>query len=239
MLVGARIELTARIDAMGFTAHPGEQGVIQELHTNGQYIVRMDNGRTQFPRRNEMTSPGSRDSQLLGRARAALAQLGEGPTAPGCPDGSDLNGWSTGTPEIDRTTLAWAAAFTLLADHQPDAWLLAHVAGADAVLREEGVRGIATLQSNLAGGAPVDHRFTRCAYCGGHGDDPTFPTCEERGCLPQYEFAGHDHGCPVCGGAMWEPDWYGEQQIRYCDGLLADALPPAPPGRLARLLRRA
>ncbi|MFD5415234.1 hypothetical protein [Streptomyces nojiriensis] len=55
MHVGARIELTTRIEAFGRVAEIGDQGVIQEMHTGGHLTVRMDDGRPQFPRHDEVT----------------------------------------------------------------------------------------------------------------------------------------------------------------------------------------
>lgn len=60
MHVGIRIELTARIEAFGRVAEAGDQGVIQEKHTGGLLTVRMDDGRPQFPSRDEVTVPDTR-----------------------------------------------------------------------------------------------------------------------------------------------------------------------------------
>ncbi|WP_228183868.1 hypothetical protein [Streptomyces anulatus] len=40
---------------------------------------------------------------------------------------------------------------------------------------------------------------------------------------PQYEFFGHGHICPVCMGAEYQPEWFGEERIIQLDGLLTDA----------------
>lgn len=47
--VGQRVEPTATISALGTTAHPGDQGVIREVHVSGHLTVRMDDGLDQFP----------------------------------------------------------------------------------------------------------------------------------------------------------------------------------------------
>ncbi|MFF6903375.1 hypothetical protein [Streptomyces hydrogenans] len=54
MRVGQRVQLTSAIDALGATAHPGDQGVIREVHVSGHLTVRMDNGRDQFPTLDEV-----------------------------------------------------------------------------------------------------------------------------------------------------------------------------------------
>lgn len=55
MHVGSRIELIAQVEAFGRVAEVGDQGVVQEIHTGGLLTVRMDDGRPQFPHRNEVT----------------------------------------------------------------------------------------------------------------------------------------------------------------------------------------
>lgn len=54
MHIGQHIELTAQVSALGHTAYPGDQGVVKGIHTDGLLTVRMDNGRTQFPHRDEV-----------------------------------------------------------------------------------------------------------------------------------------------------------------------------------------
>ncbi|MEU2287863.1 hypothetical protein ABZ614_39170 [Streptomyces sp. NPDC013178] len=54
MNVGQRIELTTRIESLGNTARPGDQGTVEGVHTDGYLTVRMDNGRPQFPRTDEV-----------------------------------------------------------------------------------------------------------------------------------------------------------------------------------------
>lgn len=51
---GQRIKLTADVEALGTRHHKGDQGVIEEVHTGGHLTVRMDNGRPQFPTRDEV-----------------------------------------------------------------------------------------------------------------------------------------------------------------------------------------
>lgn len=108
--------------------------------------------------------PVSRQVHLLTAARTVLETLNLPHSAPGRAartDPTDI--WASGLPgpEIDRTTLAWATAYRMLADHQPDTTPLTHVAGADAVLRELGVRGLAILQSGL----PIRPRLTIGTRC--------------------------------------------------------------------------
>jgi hypothetical protein len=173
--------------------------------------------------------PGSRAVQLLAVIRTVLDGMDLPLTAPGRPSRTDPNGWSYGySPEIDRTSLAWATAYRMLADHQPDAEPLSHVYAADAVLRELGTAGLAILQSNLVGGAPIDFRYTPCPYCGGGGEDPT-AACEDLGCSVHVDIADHLHGCPVCRAEVFEPELTAEQEMRRIDELLAEALPPAKP----------
>ncbi|MFJ6661622.1 hypothetical protein ACIQNG_35525 [Streptomyces sp. NPDC091377] len=124
--------------------------------------------------------------------------------------------------QVDRSTLAWCTAIQMLADHHHTG-IDRQVLVADALLREFGVRGLAQLHSDLNRGAPIDYRFTRCPYCSGIGEDPTQPTCGEVGCAPSLEFAGHDHGCPVCHDD-YQPQWFAEEQMTELEELLADAI---------------
>ncbi|MEU3356067.1 hypothetical protein [Streptomyces sp. NPDC037389] len=62
---GQRVQLTAEIESLGVTAHPGDQGTVIELHTpdvdpetgkEHRYLtVQMDDGRIQHPRTDEAT----------------------------------------------------------------------------------------------------------------------------------------------------------------------------------------
>ena len=54
-LFGDRVELTTRIETLGNTAHPGDQGTVTGVHPGGHLTVTMDDGRTQFPRPDEVT----------------------------------------------------------------------------------------------------------------------------------------------------------------------------------------
>ncbi|GLW19715.1 hypothetical protein Stsp01_64580 [Streptomyces sp. NBRC 13847] len=127
------------------------------------------------------------------------------------------------TAPVDRSTLAWCTASQMLADRHHTG-IDRQVLAADALLRELGVRGLAQLHSDHHGGAPVDYRFTRCPYCSGLGEDPTQPTCAEVGCPPQYEFAGHEHLCPVCQGDNYQPQWFAEEHMTNLEERLADAI---------------
>nr|BAK19857.1 hypothetical protein [Streptomyces rochei] len=141
---------------------------------------------------------------------------------PATPDPGDPWASSYQAP-VDRSTLAWCTAVTMLADHHHTG-IDRQVLAADALLRELGVRGLAQLHSDLHAGAPIDYRFTRCPYCSGIGEDPTQPTCGEVGCAPWLEFAGHDHVCPVCHGDDYQPQWFAEEQTTELEELLADAI---------------
>ncbi|MFD8621458.1 hypothetical protein [Streptomyces sp. NPDC059513] len=156
---------------------------------------------------------------------AQLTTLGIPLTAP-APPPADLNPadpWASSyTVPVDRSSLAWCTAVTMLADHHHTG-IDRQVLAADALLRELGVRGLAQLHSDLHAGAPVDYRFTRCPYCSGIGEDPTQPTCGEVGCAPWLELAGHDHPCPVCPGD-YQPQWYAEEQMTELEELLVDAI---------------
>ncbi|MDJ0384979.1 hypothetical protein [Streptomyces sp. G-G2] len=145
-------------------------------------------------------------------------------TAPTAPTADPTDPWASSyAVPIDRSTLAWCTAVQMLADHH-DTGIDRQVLAADALLRELGVRGLAQLHSDLHHGAPVDYRFTRCPYCSGIGEDPTRPDCQDVGCAPWLEFAGHDHLCPVCHGDDYQPDWFAEEQMTELEELLADAI---------------
>jgi hypothetical protein len=164
----------------------------------------------------------ARQKRLLAGVLAELTEVGAPFTAPGRPSRTDATGWSFGySPDIDRTSLAWATAYRMLRDHQPDAPWFSLMLSADALLRELRVPGLATLHRDLAG-APVDYRYTRCPYCDGDSLDPTRPTCEDRGRTRDTE--AHEYICPVCQGAAFQPEYFGSAQIEQADRLLAEAL---------------
>ncbi|MFF7365409.1 hypothetical protein [Streptomyces sp. NPDC008125] len=149
-------------------------------------------------------------------------------TAPPAPaaDLDPTDPWaSTYVAPIDRSTLAWCTAAQMLATHHHTT-VDRQVLAADALLRELGVPGLAQLYSDLHDGAPIDYRYTPCPYCSGIGEDPTQPTCRDVGCPPQYEYAGHDHLCPVCHGADHQPEWFTEQHLKELDALLVAAVVP-------------
>lgn len=178
--------------------------------------------------------PLRREQQLLSDVHAALVDLALPLTAPGRPARTDPHGWSYGySPDIDRTTLAWATAYQLLTDHQPGAPRLSQAFAADAVLREHGEHGLAVLHRQLSG-APIDYRFTRCPYCWGRGDDPVDATCDERGCLHGLDARDHEHLCAVCRGAEFGPEYFGDDQIDLMDQRLARALAERTPARRPR-----
>ncbi|WP_432020282.1 hypothetical protein [Streptomyces sp. 1222.5] len=156
---------------------------------------------------------------------AQLTTLGIPLTAP-APPPADLNPadpWASNyTVPVDRSTLAWCTAVTMLAEHHHTD-IDRQVLAADALLRELGIRGLAQLHSDLHAGAPIDYRYTRCPYCSGIGEDPTQPTCGDVGCAPWLEFAGHDHPCPVCPGD-YQPQWYAEEQMAELEERLAAAI---------------
>lgn len=157
---------------------------------------------------------------------AQLTTLGIPLTAPPLPpaDPDPADPWaSTCTAPVDRSSLAWCTAVTMLADHHHTD-LDHQVPTADALLRELGIRGLAQLYSDLHEGARIDYRYTRCPYCSGIGEDPTQPTCGEVGCAPWLEFAGHDHVCPVCQGDDYQPQWFAEEHMTELEELLADAI---------------
>ncbi|MFE3789811.1 hypothetical protein [Streptomyces goshikiensis] len=165
--------------------------------------------------------------QFIRRTRNVTAQLtalGIPRTAPARPPADPTDPWASNYAVlVDRSTLAWCTAVTMLADHHHTG-IDRQVLAADALLRELGVRGLAQLHSGLHAGAPVDYRFTRCPYCAGIGEDPTQPTCGEVGCAPWLEFAGHDHVCPVCHGDDYQPQWFTEERMAELEELLADAI---------------
>ncbi|MFF3540031.1 hypothetical protein ACFYXP_39735 [Streptomyces sp. NPDC002466] len=157
---------------------------------------------------------------------AQLTTLGIPLTAPTPPpaDPDPDDPWASSyTVPVDRSTLAWCTAAQMLADHHHTG-IDHQVLAADALLRELGVRGLAQLHTDLHHGAPIDYRFTPCPYCSGIGEDPTQPDCQDAGCPPQYEFAGHDHLCPVCRGADYQPQWLAEEHMPELEQLLADAI---------------
>ncbi|MEV5658222.1 hypothetical protein [Streptomyces sp. NPDC052291] len=155
-----------------------------------------------------------------------LTTLGIPLTAP-APPPADLNPadpWASSYPvPVDRSTLAWCTAVTMLADHHHTG-IDRQVLAADALLRELGVCGLAQLHSDLHAGAPVDFRFTRCPYCSGIGEDPAQPTCGEVGCASCLEYVGHYHVCPVCCGEDFQPEWFAEERVTELEELLADAI---------------
>ncbi|MFB7341229.1 hypothetical protein ACFRFJ_28275 [Streptomyces hydrogenans] len=53
---GTRITLTTTVEALGNRHRAGEQGKVEETHTDGYLTVRMDDGRHNFPHRDEVTS---------------------------------------------------------------------------------------------------------------------------------------------------------------------------------------
>lgn len=55
MHVGQRVQLTKQMTALGSTARPGDQGTVKGAGRKGDHlIVKMDNGRTHFPRQDEV-----------------------------------------------------------------------------------------------------------------------------------------------------------------------------------------
>lgn len=124
---------------------------------------------------------------------------------------------------VDRSTLAWCTAASMLADHHHTG-IDRQVLAADALLRELVARVLAQFHSGLHAGAPIDYRFIRCPYCSGIGEDPTQPTCGEVGCAAWLEFAGHDHVCPACRGEDYQPQWFAEERTTELEELLADAI---------------
>ncbi|MFB7030945.1 MULTISPECIES: hypothetical protein [unclassified Streptomyces] len=132
--------------------------------------------------------------------------------------------WASSRPvPVDRNTLAWRTAARMLAEHHRTS-TDRQAPFADAVLRESGIRGLATLHSNLCGGAPVDYRFTRCPYCSGQGESPSPTACRDVGCTQAREADGHEHLCPVCQGADHDPKGHADTRMRQMDTLLIAAL---------------
>ncbi|MEU3226767.1 hypothetical protein ABZ695_26905 [Streptomyces sp. NPDC006976] len=157
---------------------------------------------------------------------AQLTTLGIPLTAPAPPpaEADPADPWASNyTVPVDRSSLAWCTAVQMLADHHHTG-IDRQVLAADALLRELGVRGLAQLHSDLHHGAPIDYRFTRCPYCSGIGEDPTQPDCQDAGCAPWLEFAGHDHVCPVCRGDDYQPEWFAEEQMTELEERVADVL---------------
>ncbi|MEU5713980.1 hypothetical protein [Streptomyces flaveolus] len=52
---GTRITLTTDVEALGTRHHTGDQGTVEEVHTDGHLTVRMDDGRRNFPTKDEVT----------------------------------------------------------------------------------------------------------------------------------------------------------------------------------------
>jgi hypothetical protein len=181
-----------------------------------------------------------REDQLRADVLRELAAIEAPLTASGRPSRIDPNGWMYGySDDIDRTTLAWATAYRMLTDHQPEVPRLSHIYAADALLRESRVEGLATLHQELAGG-PINYRFTRCPYCWGRGEDPVDATCDERGCLHGLDPRDHEHLCPVCRGEEYAPEYFGPDQMQLMDERLTRALAArtSAPRRLHGRLRR-
>jgi hypothetical protein len=53
---GSRITLTTDIEALGTRHHAGDQGTVDEVHTDGHLTVRMDDGRPAFSTQDEVTT---------------------------------------------------------------------------------------------------------------------------------------------------------------------------------------
>lgn len=51
---GDRVELTVDVTALGHTARAGSQGEVKGVHTGGHLTVVFDDGRTNFPTRDEV-----------------------------------------------------------------------------------------------------------------------------------------------------------------------------------------
>ncbi|MCX4451672.1 hypothetical protein [Streptomyces sp. NBC_01789] len=166
----------------------------------------------------------------IAEVTAQLDALGIPLTAPAPPPPAvdPADPWAgTFTVPVDRSSLAWCTAVQMMADHHHTG-IDRQALAADSLLRELGTRGLAQLQSDLHHGAPVDHRFTRCPYCSGIGEDPTLPTCRDIGCPPEMEFADHPHLCQVCRGAEYEPEWFAEEHMARLEQLLAEAIKQQP-----------
>lgn len=52
-MIGQRVELTARVESLGNTARPGDQGTVTGIGADRILTVQMDNGRVQFLREGE------------------------------------------------------------------------------------------------------------------------------------------------------------------------------------------
>ncbi|MGW0538527.1 hypothetical protein [Streptomyces sp. NPDC003032] len=176
-----------------------------------------------------MTTFMDRFADRVTEVTTELATLDIPLTVPAGPFTTDEYGWIDFTPEIDRSGLAWCTAVRMLADHHHTP-LSRQILNADALLRELGVPGLATLHRDLVG-APIDYRFTPCPYCDGMGEDPTLPTCEQLGCRIPASIADHPHGCLVCRGETYEPEYYAERQMDEAEQLWAEALAAKTPPR--------
>ncbi|MER7750250.1 hypothetical protein ABT013_33840 [Streptomyces bacillaris] len=53
---GTRIKLTTDIQAGGTRHKAGAEGTVEKTHTGGDLTVRMDDGRTTFPSKDEVTA---------------------------------------------------------------------------------------------------------------------------------------------------------------------------------------
>lgn len=56
---GTRITLTTDIEALGTRHRAGDQGTVEEEHTDGYLTARMDDGRAAFPTRDEVHTRGA------------------------------------------------------------------------------------------------------------------------------------------------------------------------------------
>ncbi|MFH8470945.1 hypothetical protein [Streptomyces sp. NPDC017991] len=52
---GSRIKLITDIEALGARHRAGDLGTVEEVHTGGYLTVRMDDGRPNFPTRDEVS----------------------------------------------------------------------------------------------------------------------------------------------------------------------------------------
>ncbi|MFJ2060326.1 hypothetical protein ACIOMM_30915 [Streptomyces sp. NPDC087908] len=157
---------------------------------------------------------------------AQLTTLGIPLTAPPPPpaESDPADPWASNyAVPVDRASLAWCTAVTMLADHHHTG-IDRQVLATDALLCELGICGLAQLHSDLHAGASVDYRFTRCPYCTGIGEDLTQPDCWEVGCASWLEFAGHEHLCPVCRGDDHQPQGLAKVHMAELEELLAGAI---------------